>query len=104
MWLCSKVLALSMSGPEKSNFCLIRTRIILSLQLEALVCGSNGLFLSFQRKFRCANLTSWPRWLYSLYDAVSTNLARGVAWVGCGPGRRLLGSVGLMPFALLEVE
>lgn len=23
----------------------------------------------FQRKFHCANLTSWPRWLYSLYDA-----------------------------------
>ncbi|KAJ8788170.1 hypothetical protein J1605_005469 [Eschrichtius robustus] len=24
---------------------------------------------SSQRKFHCANLTSWPRWLYSLYDA-----------------------------------
>nr|KAF6310312.1 cereblon [Myotis myotis] len=22
-----------------------------------------------KRKFHCANLTSWPRWLYSLYDA-----------------------------------
>lgn len=22
----------------------------------------------FQRKFHCANLTSWPRWLYSLYE------------------------------------
>uniref|UniRef100_A0A8D0L9Y0 Protein cereblon n=1 Tax=Sphenodon punctatus TaxID=8508 RepID=A0A8D0L9Y0_SPHPU len=26
-----------------------------------------------KRKFRCASLTSWPPWLYSLYDAVSIN-------------------------------
>uniref|UniRef100_A0A2K6ENA9 Protein cereblon n=1 Tax=Propithecus coquereli TaxID=379532 RepID=A0A2K6ENA9_PROCO len=27
------------------------------------------LIIPFLRKFHCANLTSWPRWLYSLYDA-----------------------------------
>lgn len=34
--------------------------------------GKATYFFSPQRKFQCANMTSWPPWVYALYDSVST--------------------------------
>ncbi|KAJ6668266.1 hypothetical protein lerEdw1_015643 [Lerista edwardsae] len=36
---------------------------------KQLLLSSKGNLFVLQRKFYCANLTSWPSWLYSLYDA-----------------------------------